>query len=55
MINDIKKLTDSRITLLENGQVVMGNVMNSMEVTQSTMGTCMKKSGAQPGQSWHMH
>ena len=42
VINDMKKSTNTRITLLENGQVVMGNVMNSMEGIQNTMGTCME-------------
>ena len=42
IINDMKKSTDTRITQLENGQVVMGNVMKSMEGIQNTMGTCMK-------------
>ena len=42
MINDMKKSTDTRITQLEHGQVVMGNVMKNMESIQSTMGTCMK-------------
>ena len=31
MINDMKKPTDTRITQLENGQVVMGNVIKNME------------------------
>ena len=39
MINDMKKSTDTRITQLENGQVVMGNVMKNMESIQSTLGT----------------
>ena len=38
----IRLSTNSRITQLENGQAVMGNVMKSMEGIQSTMGTCMK-------------
>ena len=38
----MKKSTDTRIPQLENGQVVMGNVMKNMESIQSTMGTCMK-------------
>ena len=42
MINDMKKSTDNRITQLENGQAVMGNVMKSMEGIQNTMGTYMK-------------
>ena len=42
VINDMKKSTDTRITQLKNGPVVMGNVMKSMESIQSTMGTCMK-------------
>ena len=42
MINDMKKSTDTRITQLEHGQVVMGNVMKNMESIQSTMGKCMK-------------
>ena len=36
------KSTDTRITQLENAQVVMGNVMKSMEGIQNTMGSCMK-------------
>ena len=42
MINDMKKSTDTRITQLENGQAMMGNVMKSIEGIQSTMGTGMK-------------
>ena len=42
MINDMKKSIDTRITQLENGQAMMGNVMKSMEGIQNTMGTCMK-------------
>ena len=42
VINDMKKSTDTRITQLENGQVVMGNVMKSVEGIQNTMGTFMK-------------
>ena len=42
MLNDMKKSIDTRITRLENGQAVMGNVMKSMEGIQNTMGTCMK-------------
>ena len=41
MINDMKKSIDTRITQLENGQAMMGNLMKSMEGIQSTMGTCM--------------
>ena len=42
MINYMKKSIDTRISQLGNGQVVMGNVMKSMEGIQNTMGTCMK-------------
>ena len=42
VINDMKKSIDTIITQLENGQAVMGNVMQSMESIQSTMGTCME-------------
>ena len=42
VINDMKKSTNTRITQLENGPIMMGNVMKSMEGIQSTMGTCMK-------------
>ena len=38
----MKKSTDTRITQLESGQAMMGNVMKSMEGIQSTIGTCMK-------------
>ena len=42
VINDMKKSTDTRITQLENGQAMMGNVIKSLEGIQNTMGTCMK-------------
>ena len=42
MINDLKKTNDTRITQLENGQVMMGNLMKGLESIQATMGTCMK-------------
>ena len=42
VINDMKKTTDTRITQLENGQAVMGDLMKNMESIQVTMGTCTK-------------
>ena len=42
VINDMKMSIDTRMTWLENGQAMMGNVMKSMEGIQNTMGTCMK-------------
>ena len=32
MINDMKKSIDTKITQLENGQAVMGNVMKAWKV-----------------------
>ena len=42
VINDMKKTTYTRITQLENGKPVMGNLMKNMESIQVTMGTCLK-------------
>ena len=38
----MNKTIDTRITQLENGQSVMGNLMKNIESIQETMGTCLK-------------